>query len=96
MASSAQMVLDFKKSGNEAFQTGRYQEAIAMYSMAIELDPTNEVLFSNRSAAFCKGGIHDQAMDDADTARTQSRAMKGKTCRATQNFECLQRRRVTV
>ncbi|KAJ9448060.1 Hsp70-Hsp90 organizing protein 3 [Diplonema papillatum] len=68
MSSSAQMVLDFKKSGNEAFQAGRYQEAIAMYSMAIELDPTNEVLFSNRSAAFCKGGKHDQAMDDADTA----------------------------
>ena len=37
--------------GNAAFSAGAFEEAISFFTSAIELDPTNHVLYSNRSAA---------------------------------------------
>ena len=37
--------LNEKDLGNEAFLAGRYQEAIDHFTIAIQLDPYNHVLF---------------------------------------------------
>ena len=38
--------------GNAAFSEKKFQEAVEAFSAAIELDPSNHVLYSNRSAAY--------------------------------------------
>lgn len=55
-----------KDKGNAAFQSGDYDKAISLYTEGIEHDPTNAVLFSNRSAAYLKEGLLDKAMRDAE------------------------------
>ena len=55
-----------KKQGNEAVGKGKLQEAIKLYTEAIELDPENHVLFSNRSAAFAKQNKFTEALKDAE------------------------------
>jgi len=37
--------------GNKAFQAGQFEEAIKHFTDAINLDPSNHVLYSNRSAS---------------------------------------------
>lgn len=44
----------------------KYDEAVSAYTEAIELDKSNYVLFSNRSAAFAKAGKFRQALEDAE------------------------------
>jgi stress-induced-phosphoprotein 1 len=41
-----------KQRGNDAFNAGRFEDAIAEYTRAIELRPRDHILFSNRSAAY--------------------------------------------
>ena len=38
--------------GNKAFSSGKFREAIEHFSAAINLDPSNHVLYSNRSASY--------------------------------------------
>lgn len=40
--------------GNAAFQSGNHEEAVKHFTEAIELDPQNHVLYSNRSAALVR------------------------------------------
>jgi Flp pilus assembly protein TadD len=42
---------DLQAKGNAAFSAGNYDEAISWFSKAIDVDPKNHVLYSNRSAA---------------------------------------------
>lgn len=56
---------ELKNKGNEALSKGHVTEAINLYSSAIELEPTNHVLLSNRSAAYCKSKEFDAALEDA-------------------------------
>ena len=56
---------ELKTKGNEALSKGHVTEAINLYTSAIELEPSNHVLFSNRSAAYCKSREFDKALDDA-------------------------------
>ena len=59
----------FKVEGNDKFKAGKTKEAVAMYSKALELDPSDRfgsraVLLSNRASAGAKLGQVDQAIDD--------------------------------
>lgn len=40
--------------GNAAFSAGQYDEAIKYFTEAIGVDPSNHVLFSNRSASYVR------------------------------------------
>jgi len=55
-----------KKLGNKAFGEKRYDDAIQLYSEALDLcDIDTHILFSNRSAARTGKGLFDEAIDDA-------------------------------
>ncbi|KAJ3007193.1 Hsp90 cochaperone [Thoreauomyces humboldtii] len=56
---------DFKTRGNQAFSAGDFEEAIKHFSSAIELDPTNHVLYSNRSASQTSLKNFEEALKDA-------------------------------
>lgn len=57
---------ELKNQGNKAFQAKDYDTAIDLFSKAIELDPTNHVLWSNRSAAKAGKKQYDAALEDAE------------------------------
>lgn len=54
-----------KERGNAAFGKKKFDEAIKSFSRCIELDPSNEVYFSNRSAAYASLERWQEAADDA-------------------------------
>lgn len=57
---------DLKEQGNAAFQANKYDEAINFYSQAINIDPDNHVLYSNRSASYLKADQKSKALYDAE------------------------------
>ncbi len=46
---------------------GQLEEAVQFYTQAISKDPTNHVLYSNRSAAYMKQEKYNEALEDAST-----------------------------
>jgi len=56
----------FKAEGNAAFQSGKVDDAIRLYSQAIDLHPDGHVLYSNRSAAHMKASNISKALKDAE------------------------------
>eukprot|EP01039_Chlorochromonas_danica_P006461 gene6464-7125_t len=61
-----QLANDLKDQGNEAFQAGNIEEAIKLFSQAIDLDPDNHIFYSNRSAAYMKADSKSKALHDAE------------------------------
>ncbi len=59
-------VEELKSKGNVALQNDKTDEAIGFYSEAINLDPKNYILFSNRSAAYAKAGKYVEALNDSE------------------------------
>ncbi|KAI0793280.1 TPR-like protein [Abortiporus biennis] len=57
-----------KAQGNTLMSSKMYDEAIAAYTKAIDLDPTNAVYYSNRAAANSSKGDHAEAILDAEKA----------------------------
>jgi len=55
---------EFKAKGNTEFTSGNFNEAIKSYSKAIDLDKTNHVYYSNRSAAYAGLNQWDKALAD--------------------------------
>ena len=60
------MALQHKENGNKALQAGDFDTAIAEYSKAIELNPTDHVFYSNRSAAYLSKGDAEHALADGE------------------------------
>ena len=55
---------EFKDIGNKHLQAGEFDKAIEAYTKAIELEPTNHVFYSNRSAAYLSKGDANSALAD--------------------------------
>ncbi|KAJ3336077.1 hypothetical protein HDU93_003701 [Gonapodya sp. JEL0774] len=58
----------YKNEGNEALKRDRFAEAIELYTLAIQLDPTNSVYWSNRAWANLKFENRGSAVADAEKA----------------------------
>lgn len=57
-----------KLLGNEAFSNENYDKAIDYYTQAIEIDPSNAIYFSNRSASYYFTEDFEKSLEDAETA----------------------------
>ncbi|KAA0155730.1 hypothetical protein FNF27_05687 [Cafeteria roenbergensis] len=66
MAASNAEAEAFKAQGNAALSAQKFDEAADLYTKAIELDPSNHVYFSNRSAAYLSAGNGAKALEDAE------------------------------
>ncbi|KAI3872254.1 hypothetical protein MKW98_011746 [Papaver atlanticum] len=60
------MAEEAKAKGNAAFSSSNFTEAIKFFTQAIELAPTNHVLYSNRSAAYASLHQYTEALTDAE------------------------------
>ena len=60
LAAAKTMAKGLKDKGNAAFGAGQNQEAIALYSQAIELDPAFAKAYLRLAAAFSENGqLHE-------------------------------------
>ncbi|KAJ3494720.1 hypothetical protein NLG97_g3901 [Lecanicillium saksenae] len=57
---------ELKALGNKAIADKNFDEAIEKFTQAIELQPDNHILFSNRSAAYASKKDWDSALKDAE------------------------------
>ncbi|KAK9844068.1 hypothetical protein WJX81_003556 [Elliptochloris bilobata] len=73
----------FRHAGNKAFQRGRIKEAVRLYTEALQLEPDNTVVYSNRSLCHLRLKEHAEAARDAlaavrcDVMRAKSWARAG-------------------
>lgn len=63
------LFLEKVRQSNAACQNGDFSSAVKLYTEAIALDPTNHILYSNRSAAYIKLSKYGRALQDAIKAR---------------------------
>ena len=76
-----------KTAGNAAFTAKNYDEAIQFFTEAIEADPTNHVLYSNRSGAYCaKADFKAALMDANECIKLNEQFAKGHSRRGAAYF----------
>lgn len=63
------LFLEKVRQSNEACQNGDFTTAVALYTDALALDPTNYIIYSNRSAARLKQGQFALSLQDATKAK---------------------------
>ncbi|XP_055605739.1 tetratricopeptide repeat protein 28-like, partial [Uranotaenia lowii] len=68
-AANRALFLEKVRQSNTACQNGDFTTAVQLYTDALGLDPSNHILFSNRSAARLKQGQFALALQDATRAR---------------------------
>lgn len=74
---------ELKNKGNVCFKEGKLDQAIELYTKALELSPIGYVALSNRSLAFYKLEKYEQALEDADKCtQVNGRWAKGHLRRA--------------
>ncbi|KAF2403410.1 U-box-domain-containing protein [Trichodelitschia bisporula] len=61
---SAYAAEQLKEKGNAHFKAGEYEEAVALYSQAIQKHSTNPLLYTNRANARLKLGLWEEVIDD--------------------------------
>lgn len=82
-----------KTQGNKVFQNGENVKAAKFYSLAIHLDNTNHVYFSNRAACYFNQRAYEQAYFDAarcveiDPKFVRGYLRKSATCLALERFD---------
>jgi tetratricopeptide (TPR) repeat protein len=70
--------VSLKDQGTKAFSEKRYEEAIRLFTDAVAEDPSNSILYSNRSACYSANLQFDAALKDAeDTIRLAPTWSKG-------------------
>ncbi|KAK3393513.1 hypothetical protein B0H63DRAFT_19045 [Podospora didyma] len=57
---------ELKALGNKAIAAKNFDEAIDKFTQAIAIDPSNHILYSNRSAAYASKKDWDHALTDAE------------------------------
>jgi len=57
-----------KVEGNDFMRDGKFNEAIASYTNAIDLDPNNAIYYSNRAAAYAKLNDNKNSIMDCEKA----------------------------
>ncbi|CAG9791359.1 unnamed protein product [Diatraea saccharalis] len=72
MGVSQEEAENYKNKGNEAFKSGKYEEAISFYTKAISIAEKDSrdlaTYLKNRAAAFLKTNDHDRVIKDCDRA----------------------------
>lgn len=71
---------DYKLKGNEAYAEKRYNEAIAMFTTAINLEE-NHIFYSNRSASYFNINKLPEALSDAEKCVTLNPSWVKGYCR---------------
>jgi tetratricopeptide (TPR) repeat protein len=66
--SSKAKAREYKASGNKAMAAGAFPKAMRQYSRALELDPGNAILYSNRSATHFNLRQFAESLEDAESA----------------------------
>jgi len=61
---------EFKTKGNAAFADKNYDEAIGFFTEGIDVDPSNHVLYSNRSACYAGQQNWPKAIEDGEKCIT--------------------------
>jgi stress-induced-phosphoprotein 1 len=56
---------EYKALGNDALKARNFSKAIENYTSAINLDGSNQIYYSNRSAAYLSKGDGENALEDA-------------------------------
>lgn len=59
---------EYKEKGNQHFQKGEYEAAVRSYTCALELEPQNAVLYSNRALAYFKLNDFEKSLTDSSYA----------------------------
>ncbi|KAL1855027.1 Hsp90 cochaperone [Paecilomyces lecythidis] len=57
-----------KAEGNKAFSAKDYATAVEKFTKAIEIEPENHILYSNRSAVYAAQTEYQKALEDANKA----------------------------
>lgn len=70
MSTDKEKALKLKDEGNVFMKEQKYQEAIDLYTQAIEIDSTNAIFFTNRAQAHIKSEGYGAAVADCTSALT--------------------------